>query len=44
MEKAIDRCQQWDDTDVGFSDKDFKAATIKMLEQAITNILETKLK
>lgn len=35
---------KWNDTDSGFSGKDFKVAAIKMLEQAITSIPETKLK
>lgn len=42
LKKTINRSQYGNDRYLEFSDKDFKAATIKMLQQTIINMLETK--
>lgn len=38
--KTISSCQHWDDREVRVSDKDFKAAVIRMLQRAIMNTLK----
>lgn len=38
------KTQHWENTDVESFDKDFKVANIKLIQQAVTNILGIKYK